>query len=203
LAPASLISSVQVEPARTHRWSGSRPESAPLRQAQGGCIEELKSASKSSGGTKGQVQPESSRRIKAGRKAHGTQGQGRPDRPAPKAKKLERKVPHNPNPAADPTTNFWRRPIRSALADGLGPRVSRGPWPRRPIRSALAERPRQPTYAGEGECGYLFRDVPAERRSSQASTTRFAMPASANFPQARGSYAFLLPTSPSTFSTPS
>jgi hypothetical protein len=51
--------------------------------------------------------------------------------------------------------------------------------------------------------GYLFRVVPAERRSSQASTTRLAMPASASFPQARGSYAFLLPTSPSTFNTPS
>ena len=50
---------------------------------------------------------------------------------------------------------------------------------------------------------YLFSDVPAERRSSQASTTRLLMPASASFPQPRGSYAFLLPTSPSTFSTPS
>jgi hypothetical protein len=50
---------------------------------------------------------------------------------------------------------------------------------------------------------YAFRDVPAERRSSQASTTRLAMAASASFPHARGSYAFLLPTSPSTFSTPS
>ena len=40
LAPASLISSVQVEPARTHRRSGSRPESAPFdklreKKAQG------------------------------------------------------------------------------------------------------------------------------------------------------------------------
>src|SRR5690606_33823879 len=47
------------------------------------------------------------------------------------------------------------------------------------------------------------RAVPAERRSSQAWTTRLAMPASASLPQVRGSYAFLLPTSPSTFSTPS
>ena len=45
--------------------------------------------------------------------------------------------------------------------------------------------------------------VPAERRYSQASTTRLAMPASAALPQARGSYCFLLPTSPSIFSTPS
>ena len=37
------------------------------------------------------------------------------------------------------------------------------------------------------DAGYLFSDVPAERRSSQASTTRLLMPASASFPQARGS----------------
>ena len=34
---------------------------------------------------------------------------------------------------------------------------------------------------------YFASDVPAERRSSHASTTRFAMPASAALPQARGS----------------
>src|SRR5215212_6828639 len=34
---------------------------------------------------------------------------------------------------------------------------------------------------------YFASDVPAERRSSQASTTRFAMPASAALPHARGS----------------
>ena len=63
---------------------------------------------------------------------------------------------------------------------------------------------RQPAFAGSQlKTGYLFRDVPAERRSSQASTTRFAMPDSATLPHARGSYAFLLPTSPSTFRTPS
>ena len=63
---------------------------------------------------------------------------------------------------------------------------------------------RRPALAGSQlKTGYLFRDVPAERRSSQASTTRFAMPDSATLPHARGSYAFLLPTSPSTFRTPS
>jgi hypothetical protein len=50
---------------------------------------------------------------------------------------------------------------------------------------------------------YLFKDVPTERRSSQASTMRLAIFPSASFPQARGSYAFLFPTSPSTLSTPS
>src|SRR5215203_5451193 len=34
---------------------------------------------------------------------------------------------------------------------------------------------------------YFASDVPAERRSSHATTTRFAMPASAALPQARGS----------------
>ena len=45
--------------------------------------------------------------------------------------------------------------------------------------------------------------VPALRRFWQASTTRAAMLASASLPQARGSYFFLLPTSPSIFRTPS
>src|SRR5262249_8775636 len=50
---------------------------------------------------------------------------------------------------------------------------------------------------------HLPRVVPADRRSLQAWTTRAAMPASASLPHVRGSYAFLLPTSPSTLSTPS
>ena len=45
--------------------------------------------------------------------------------------------------------------------------------------------------------------VPALRRLAHASAMRDAMPASAALPQARGSYAFLLPTSPSTLRTPS
>ncbi len=55
--------------------------------------------------------------------------------------------------------------------------------------------------AGRGRSGQSSL-VPAERRFSQASTTRAAIDSSAVLPQARGSYSFLLPTSPSTFSTP-
>ncbi len=91
-----------------------------------------------------------------------------------------------------PTTTLWRRPIRSAFTG------SQSPFAAKPLRP----KPRAEQQK-KGDEAYLFRDVPAERRSSQASTTRLAMPASDNFPHARGSYAFLLPTSPSTFSTPS
>ena len=45
--------------------------------------------------------------------------------------------------------------------------------------------------------------VPAAPRRWQASTTRAAMPASADLPHVRGSYCFLMPTSPSILRTPS
>ena len=45
--------------------------------------------------------------------------------------------------------------------------------------------------------------VPVAPRRSQASTTRAAMPASADLPHVRGSYCFFTPTSPSILRTPS
>ena len=45
--------------------------------------------------------------------------------------------------------------------------------------------------------------VPAAPRRWQASTTRAAMPTSADLPHVRGSYCFLMPTSPSILRTPS
>ena len=45
--------------------------------------------------------------------------------------------------------------------------------------------------------------VPAAPRRWQASTTRAAMPASADLPHVRGSYCFFTPTSPSILRTPS
>jgi len=114
---------------------------------------------------------------------------GRVDR-RQRLRTLETEATRNCRFLANPTTNLWRRSTRSVYAGS--PRKKRVPGMKRSRAQQVNARRR-----------YLFRDVPAERRSSQASTTRLAMPASATLPQARGSYAFLLPTSPSTFSTPS
>jgi hypothetical protein len=70
---------------------------------------------------------------------------------------------------------------------------------RNPIRPGVSDMLRNREKKGR----YMLSAVLVLRRSSHASPTRLAMPASASFPQARGSYAFLFPTSPSTFSTPS
>src|SRR6478609_288922 len=58
------------------------------------------------------------------------------------------------------------------------------------------------TGLGDAEQVVAHWCVPAERSAVQASTTRTAMASSAALPQARGSYCFLLPTSPSTLRTP-
>jgi len=84
----------------------------------------------------------------------------------------------------------------------LNGKPNHNPW-RRHIRPVFAGTTTDDSAAKEKRESYAFKDVPADRKSSQASTTRLAMPASATFPQARGSYAFLLPTSPSILSTPS
>ncbi len=61
--------------------------------------------------------------------------------------------------------------------------VSRSPVTRHPspVSRSPVTRHRSPVT------GQAFSDVPADRRSSQASITRLAMPASASLPQARGS----------------
>ena len=82
--------------------------------------------------------------------------------------------------------------------DHVGIKPDRPEWSSRPGLQPKPLRPQQRL-----ELSYFPSDVPVERRSSHAWTTRLAMPSSASLPQARGSYAFLLPTSPSTFSTPS
>jgi hypothetical protein len=99
-----------------------------------------------------------------------------------------------------------RHPGKSHVKGGLDhdPLAPAHPVGLRRSQSPFAAKPPRPKATVlSTTSAYLFRDVPAERRSSQASITRLAMPASDNFPHARGSYAFLLPTSPSTFSTPS
>ena len=93
------------------------------------------------------------------------------------------------------------KPLASARRVGLRRKPALRPAQRANIGSRLRAHFADKLNVEIGD--YLFRDVPAARRSSQASSTRLAMPASDNFPHARGSYAFLLPTSPSTFSTPS
>ena len=74
-------------------------------------------------------------------------------------------------------------------------------WPRHPWvpgpRTAISRR------SPLGGVRAHLRAEPTEPRRSQASTTRAAMPSSAALPQARGSYCFLLPTSPSILRTPS
>ncbi|MPM22422.1 hypothetical protein SDC9_68877 [bioreactor metagenome] len=93
---------------------------------------------------------------------------------------------------------------------GIPTRAPRREEPGAPRTQRNAERgprtvsgiPVQVAALGSAEgAGHLW--VPTALRFWQASTMRAAMPASAALPQVRGSYCFLLPTSPSIFSTPS
>src|SRR6266536_3862352 len=89
-------------------------------------------------------------------------------------------------------------------------RVVAGPQ-RRPRRQIVGQqrrrRARQQVVMLHWVCAFdLSRQPsrwPADSRSSHACATRAAIPASAALPYERGSYSFFLPTSPSTFSTPS
>ena len=140
-----------------------------------------------------------SRRAKAARRR-------RPSGEAPVAKTLQRNPRIGRKFDLEGRPQMSKSPHWSAIRESTKPQFRPKVEPREPSRGSQGRRagttgPR-PRPAGQ-VTSYLFSDVPAERRSSQASTTRFAMPASATFPQARGSYAFLLPTSPSTLSTPS
>src|SRR5262249_42325248 len=99
----------------------------------------------------------------------------------------------------------WATSPRSSTS----PTTSKRPPPYLPIPITdlgvvhLSEPEMRCTTPRSARTTHLPIEVPDDRRSSQACTTRFAIPSSAVLPQDRGSYAFLLPTSPSTLSTPS
>ena len=140
--------SVQVSPARTPPPSRSGSDQKVRPSTSSGCIEELRC-------TEGQGRPgELTAHKGRPERSRRTEGQGRPDRPVPKAKNALKGSAAKPHLAADPTTNFWRRPIRSPLADtALARRRNRATCsgtyqpsagPRRPRPRALPCRP-QPT----------------------------------------------------------
>src|SRR5690606_867506 len=96
------------------------------------------------------------------------------------------------------------RPVRAGRADG--PRPGRRPDRGHPPAGGRAEHPGRLPRTGliaSARRGYAAGDLPYEPSCRVDSTTRAAMADSAILPQARGLYCFLLPTSPSTLSTPS
>ena len=101
---------------------------------------------------------------------------------------------------SEPQARVWRsrgRPDPTAPRTPAGQQATRSrPAPQGPGGSR---------FRPLGGCQRLFQRiwVPSEPRRWQASTTRAAMPASADLPHVRGSYCFFTPTSPSILRTPS
>ena len=126
-------------------------------------------------------------------------------------------------PMSDPGPLVWRAPegpegtgglrgaapnkVRSpSLAGGRALRRPEHPWGNKQHEAARPHRgPGGSRIRPLGGSQRLFQRicVPAAPRRWQASTTRAAMPASADLPHVRGSYCFLMPTSPSILRTPS
>ena len=107
-----------------------------------------------------------------------------------------------------PETRLAPDPAADKLAAGVDPVQVAAAYPASSLawatlaEDALADGDRDVEAYAYARTGY-HRALDALRRCWHASTTRAAMPASAALPQLRGSYCFLLPTSPSIFSTPS